>query len=337
MANPIIKIKRGTTTPVSLSTGELAVDLQNKNLFVGDASGLPLAIGGEGTFATKAYADAAVAAGTGALGTMSTQNANAVAITGGAIDGTTIGATSASSGAFTTLTASNAPSASTDVVRKTDLDSAISALGSVFHYVGNVSAATGNDLDTLSDTTTGAYYKVDADGTYTASGGFSAAAKVGDAFVKTSTGWQKLDNVDAVVSGTANEIAVTGDENAGYTVAIDPAFSGRVTTAESDIDALEGRADTLESKTQNIDLAGTTGGTTRFNGDISAQGTISAGSGNFDFLSATYSASVGELQVNSGPGVTGNLSVAGTTTLQGNLVGNGTNQITDFIIDGGVY
>jgi hypothetical protein len=40
------------------------------------------------------------------LGTMSTQNANSVAVTGGAIDGTTIGATTATTGAFTTVTAS---------------------------------------------------------------------------------------------------------------------------------------------------------------------------------------------------------------------------------------
>lgn len=38
-------------------------------------------------------------------GTMATQNANAVAITGGSINGTTIGATTASTGVFTTLTA----------------------------------------------------------------------------------------------------------------------------------------------------------------------------------------------------------------------------------------
>jgi hypothetical protein len=116
----------------------------------------------------------------------------------------------------------------------------------VFHYVGDVSSATTpSDLTTLSDTTTGAYYKVDADGIYT-DGATAFNAKVGDAFVKTSTGWQKLDNVDAVVSGTANEIAVTGDENAGYTVAIDSAFSGRVSTAETDIDD-------LQTKTQNIE------------------------------------------------------------------------------------
>jgi trimeric autotransporter adhesin len=40
------------------------------------------------------------------LGTMATQNANAVAITGGTINGTTIGATTATTGAFTTVTAS---------------------------------------------------------------------------------------------------------------------------------------------------------------------------------------------------------------------------------------
>jgi hypothetical protein len=36
---------------------------------------------------------------------MSTQNASSVAITGGTIDGTTIGATTATTGKFTTVTA----------------------------------------------------------------------------------------------------------------------------------------------------------------------------------------------------------------------------------------
>ena len=40
------------------------------------------------------------------LGTMSTQNANSIAVTGGAIDGTTVGVTTASTGAFTTVSAS---------------------------------------------------------------------------------------------------------------------------------------------------------------------------------------------------------------------------------------
>lgn len=43
----------------------------------------------------------------GTIGTMASQNANAVAITGGAIDGTTVGATTAASGKFTTLQATS--------------------------------------------------------------------------------------------------------------------------------------------------------------------------------------------------------------------------------------
>jgi hypothetical protein len=60
MANPIIKIKRGVGTPASLSAGELAIDITNKNLFIGDNASVPFIIGGEGTFATKTYADSAV-------------------------------------------------------------------------------------------------------------------------------------------------------------------------------------------------------------------------------------------------------------------------------------
>jgi hypothetical protein len=58
--------------------------------------------------ATTAFVKAQGYATTASLGTMSTQNANAVAITGGAIDGTPIGATTRSSGAFTTLAANGA-------------------------------------------------------------------------------------------------------------------------------------------------------------------------------------------------------------------------------------
>jgi hypothetical protein len=59
MANPIIKIKRGSGAPVSLQTGELAIDTLNKSLFIGTAEGV-LAIGGEHVFAKKTYVDSAV-------------------------------------------------------------------------------------------------------------------------------------------------------------------------------------------------------------------------------------------------------------------------------------
>jgi hypothetical protein len=61
MANPIIKIKRGSGAPISLQSGELAMDLQNSSLFVGTANG-PVAIGGSHTFATKTFVNDAVEA-----------------------------------------------------------------------------------------------------------------------------------------------------------------------------------------------------------------------------------------------------------------------------------
>jgi len=59
--NPKLLIKRGSGSPISLTTGELAMDLQNSSLFIGTANG-PLAIAGEHVFAKKTFVDSAVAA-----------------------------------------------------------------------------------------------------------------------------------------------------------------------------------------------------------------------------------------------------------------------------------
>ena len=67
---------------------------------------------GNGTGAMTASTTIPNSAITG-LGTMSTQNASNVAITGGAIDGTPIGATTASTGKFTTVTATSGISGGT--------------------------------------------------------------------------------------------------------------------------------------------------------------------------------------------------------------------------------
>ena len=64
---------------------------------------------GNGTSAMTASTTVPSTAITG-LGTMSTQNANAVAVTGGSVDGTTIGATTASKGAFTYISTSSSTS-----------------------------------------------------------------------------------------------------------------------------------------------------------------------------------------------------------------------------------
>jgi hypothetical protein len=70
-------------------------------------TGTPLApTAAPGTSTTQIATTAFVQNVAGSLGTLSSQNANAVAITGGAINGTTIGATTPSTGAFTTLNAS---------------------------------------------------------------------------------------------------------------------------------------------------------------------------------------------------------------------------------------
>lgn len=58
---------------------------------------------------TKIATTAFVQSKVGTLGTMATQNANAVAITGGAINGTTVGATTPSTGSFTSFTANATP------------------------------------------------------------------------------------------------------------------------------------------------------------------------------------------------------------------------------------
>jgi hypothetical protein len=86
MASPIIKIKRGISAPSNgaLLPGELAMDLSNKNLYIGQSgSTAPLVIGGQGSFALKTADD--------------------VAFVGGSIDGTTIGATNPSTGKFTDI------------------------------------------------------------------------------------------------------------------------------------------------------------------------------------------------------------------------------------------
>jgi len=96
-----------TGSPITTS-GTLAVSLSGTALPVANGgSGATTLSGyliGNGTSAFTASTTIPSTAITG-LGTMATQNANSVAITGGTIDGTSIGATTISTGNFTTVTA----------------------------------------------------------------------------------------------------------------------------------------------------------------------------------------------------------------------------------------
>lgn len=116
------------------------------------------------------------------LGTMSTQNASAVAITGGTIAGatitggtinnTTIGATTAASGTFTSVamttgTITTAPSANTDIVNKEYADSIASGIN--FHAACNLATAAALPSCTYNNGTSG----VGATLTATANGALS--------------------------------------------------------------------------------------------------------------------------------------------------------------------
>jgi hypothetical protein len=98
------------TNIASALTDSLAADGQTTatgNLKMGNNRVTGLADGIASTdAATKSQVDTAIAG----LGTMSTQNANNVAITGGTINGASVGATTASTGAFTNFTASGTAS-----------------------------------------------------------------------------------------------------------------------------------------------------------------------------------------------------------------------------------
>jgi hypothetical protein len=89
MTSTIITKNSSTASSVpssgSLTQGELAVNVTDKKLYTKDSGGTVVKL----------------------VGSLGNQEANAAAITGGSINGTTVGASTASTGAFTTLSASS--------------------------------------------------------------------------------------------------------------------------------------------------------------------------------------------------------------------------------------
>jgi hypothetical protein len=98
---PVVNGGTGVTT--STGTGNTVLSASPT------LTGTPLApTAAPGTSTTQIATTAFVQNVAGALGTMSSQNANAVAITGGNINGTTIGGTTAAVGTFSTLNTASA-------------------------------------------------------------------------------------------------------------------------------------------------------------------------------------------------------------------------------------
>ena len=148
MANPIIRIKRGSSAPASLSSGELAIDLTNKNLFVGKADGSVLIVGGEGTFATKSYADAAVSAANSTL-TAAIAAEEAARI---AADGTLTSAVSAEVSRATAAEGVIASDLATETSARTSGDSALDAkIATEKGRVDAILSAASADSDTFAE------------------------------------------------------------------------------------------------------------------------------------------------------------------------------------------
>lgn len=139
---PKISFKNSTTAsavPASLQQGELAVNITDQKMFIGNASGVTTQI----------------------IGSMGNQDATSVAITGGSITGATIGGTTASTVKATTLTLGG------QAVTGIDNDTTLAANS-------NANFPTQNAVKTYTDATLRGrlknIYTFTATGTYTKSG-----------------------------------------------------------------------------------------------------------------------------------------------------------------------
>jgi hypothetical protein len=142
-SNAAVVVKASATTGVTIASNTAALVVWDGSDFLlvaqdlGNAKGvLTVAKGGTGATTLTGYVKGS---GTSALtasatipntditglGTMSTQNANNVNIDGGAIDGTTVGAATPSTGAFTSLSASGDLSIADKIVHTGDTNTAI--------------------------------------------------------------------------------------------------------------------------------------------------------------------------------------------------------------------
>ena len=119
----------------------------------------------------------------------------------------------------------------TDAANKGYVDAVVSNLGNAFNYVGTLSGGADEenafDLATLEEggKDVGDYYKVIANG-YFKLDGVVRYFNTNDGLVFNEAGsFDKIDNTDSVVTGTAGQVVVDGNVDTGFIVSIDGAYT----------------------------------------------------------------------------------------------------------------
>lgn len=225
----------------------------------------------------------------GSFGTMSIQNANNVAITGGAINGTTVGATTPSSGAFTslhatgnavivgTISASNLSGTNTG-------DQTITLTGDVTGSgTGSFAATIAANAVTNTKLAQMPAHSIKGNNT----GGNSNAADLTASQVQVMLGLSGINTGDVTLSGqnylsitnqviTANAVDLSGANATGTLAAARfPALTGDVTTSAGSLATSIGAG-----KVTNTMLAGSITASKLVGTDIATVGTITTGTWN---------------------------------------------------------
>jgi flagellar hook-basal body complex protein FliE len=145
--------------------------------------------------------------------------------------------------------------AASDAVNLSQLTAAISALGSVFEYVGTLDVSKQSNLDSLTKKENGDTYRVIAGGTFNFTDADKKAqtlfVNTGDLIVFSNGLPEKIDSTNSQVAGTATFINVTGSSDTGFTIDIDSAFKNRVTAVESGLASEIDRANKAEGALDN--------------------------------------------------------------------------------------
>ena len=231
------------------------------------------------------------------LGTMSTQNANNVTITGGSISGTTV------SGYIPTTEKGVANGVATlDSAGKVPIGQIPDAVIGALNYQGTWNATTNTPTLTSSVGTKGYYYVVSVAGTTNLNG--VTDWQIGDWAVYNGTAWQKVDNTDGVtsVNGYTGAVVLTQPDIAGTVPTSRTISTGTGLTGGGDLSANR----TISFSDSNV----ATWAATPSSANLAAAMTDETGSGSLVFGTApTLSAPVIDganpyIQFNNGSAVT---------------------------------